>query len=206
LNADRAPQLKASVMRLLFSNRKIPVTLLFLCLTGCRPVPAPSNANSNLSVRQAQKTPFTLSIVPTSSTSDSRVITIASQKPDEFYVVLTNISNEPHPVWETWNSWGSRTISFEFQFGNNPPILVARGPESFIRNFPSTFLIPPGEHKVYPIRLDKWWDVRSVPKSTETLVSVKAVYQVPNTTEAVEYRVWTGRVDSGSYQFTLRQW
>jgi hypothetical protein len=193
-------------MRLLFSNRQILVTILLLCLTGCRSVPAPSNANSDLPVTQTQKSPFTLSIAPTSSASDSRVITIASQKPDEFYVVLTNISNEPRPVWETWNSWGSRTISFEFTLGNNPPILVARGPEGFTRNFPATFLIPPGEHKVYPIRLDKWWDVGSIPKATEMLVSVKAVYEVPVTPEAATYHVWTGRVESVNYKFTLRQW
>src|SRR6266404_8394777 len=161
-------------MRLLFSKRTAPAIILFLCLTGCRAVPTPSNPNSNPIVTQTQKAPFTLSIVPTRSTSDSRVITIASQKPDDFYVVLTNISNEPQSVWETWNSWGSQTISFEFTFGNNPPILVVRGPGDFTRNFPSTFLIPPGEHKVYPIRLDKWWDVRSIPKSTEMLVSLKA--------------------------------
>jgi len=196
----------STVVRLLFSNRTVSAIILFLCLAGCHAVPAPSNPNSNPTVTQTRKAPFMLSIVPTRSTSDSRVITIASQKPDEFYVVLTNVSNEPQPVWETWNSWGSRTISFEFTFGNNPPILVARGPEDFTRNFPSTFLIPPGEHKVYPIRLDKWWDVGSIPKSTEMLVSLKAVYQVPNTPEAAEYHVWTGRVESGNYQFTLRQW
>jgi hypothetical protein len=154
-------------MRFPFSNCTALAIILLLCLAGCRSAPAPSNSNSNLTVTPAQKAPFTLSIVPTRSVSDSRIITIASQKPDEFYVVLTNISNEPQSVWETWNSWGSRTISFEFTFGNNPPILVARGPEIFTRNFPSMFLIPPGEHKVYPIRLDKWWDVGSIPKSTE---------------------------------------
>jgi hypothetical protein len=175
-------------------------------MSGCRAVPAPSNANSNLTVAPAQKDPFTLSIVPTRSTSDSRVITMASQNPHEFYVVLTNISNEPQYVWETRNSWGSQTISFEFMFGNNPPILVARGPEDFMRNFPSTFLIPPGECKVYPIRLDKWWDAGSIPKSTETLVSLKAVYEVPVTAEAATYHVWTGRVESVDYKFTLIQW
>jgi hypothetical protein len=193
-------------MRLPLSNRTVLAIILFLCLTGCRAVPAPSNPNSNLTGSQTQKTPFTLSIVPTSSSSDSRVITIASQKPDEFHVVLTNISNEPQSVWETWNSWGSQTISFEFKFGNNPPILVAKGPQGFTRNFPSTFLIPPGEHKVYPIRLDKWWDVGAIPKSTEMPVSLKAVYQVPSTPEATTYHVWTGRVESGNYQFTIRRW
>ena len=196
----------SNVMRLPFSNRTVPAIILFLCLTGCRAVPAPSNPNSNLTVTQTQKTPFTLSIVPTQSTSDSRVITIASQKPDEFYVVLTNISNEPQSVWETWNSWGSQTISFEFTLPDNRRVVVSKGPQGFTINFPSTFLIPPGEHKVYPIRLDKRWDVGSIPKSTELLVSLKAVYEVPVTPEAATYHVWTGRVESGNYKFTLRQW
>ena len=199
-------RVNSNFMRLLFSNRQIPAITLLLCLTGCRPVPAPSNANSNLTVTPAQKAPFTLSIVPTRSTSDSRTITVAAQKPDEFYVVLTNVSNEAQFVWETWNSWGSGTISFEFTFGNNPPIRVARGPEDFMRNFPSTFLIPPGEHQVYPIRLDKWWDIGSIPKSTETPLSLRAIYEVPVTPEAATYHVWTGRVESGNYKFTLKQW
>jgi hypothetical protein len=193
-------------MRLPFSNRTVLAIFLFLCLAGCRAVPAPSNPNSDLTVTQTQKTPFRVSIVPTRSASDSRVITIASQKPHEFYVVLTNISNETQPVWETWNSWGSRTISFEFKFGNNPPILVARGPEAFTINFPSTFLIPPGEHKVYPIRLDRWWNTAGIPKSDETPVIVRTIYEVPNTPEASQYKVWVGRVESPNYELTLRQW
>lgn len=182
------------------------MVILFLCLTGCRAVPAPSNSNSNLPVTPTQKTPFTLSIVPTRSTSDSRLITIASQKPDEFYVVLTNISNEPQSVWETWNSWGSQTISFEFTLPDNRRVVVSKGPQGFTMNFPSTFLIPSGGHKVYPIRLDKWWNVGSIPKSTEMLVSLKAVYEVPVTPEAASYHVWSGRVESGIDKFTLKQW
>ncbi len=193
-------------MRLPFSNRTVLAIILFLCLAGCRAVPAPSNPNSNLTVPQAQKTPFTLSIVPTRSSLDSRLITIASQKPDEFYVVLTNISSEPQAVWETWNSWGSQTISFEFTLPDNRRVVVSKGPQGFTMNFPSTFLIPPGEHKVYPIRLDKWWDVGSIPKSTEMQISLKAVYEVPVTPEAATYHVWTGRVESGNYSVTLRQW
>ena len=193
-------------MRLILSTRTVTAIILFSCLTGCRAVPAPSNANRNVTVSQTQKTPFTVSIVPTTSSSDSRVITIALQKPDEFYVVLTNISNEPQAVWEYWNSWGYQTISFEFTLGNNRPILVAKRPQGFTINFPSTFLIPPGEHKVYAIRLDKDWDIGSIPKSKEMPVSLKAVYEVPNTPEAANYHVWTGRVESGNYKFTLKQW
>ena len=31
---------------------------------------------------------------------------IAEKQPDEFYVVLTNVSKEAQLVWEYWNSWG----------------------------------------------------------------------------------------------------
>ena len=120
--------------------------------------------------------------------------------------MLTNISNEPQAVWLTSNSWGGRTISFEFKFSNNPPVLVSRGPEGFTINNPETFLIPPGEHKVYPIRLDKWWDVSAIPKSTEMSVSLKAIYEVTNTSEATVHHVWTGRVESLSYEFTVSRW
>ena len=193
-------------MRLLFSKLSIPAIILLFILTGCHTVPLPSNPNSNVAAAQTQKTPFTLSIVPTRSASDSRIITIAKEKPHEFYVVLTSVSNEPQPVWETWNSWGSRTISFEFTVANNSPILVTRGPEGFTMNFPSTFLIPPGEHKVYPIRLDRWWNTTGIPKSTETPVRLKAIFEVPSTPEASQYKVWVGRVESPYYEMTLQQW
>ena len=144
--------------------------------------------------------------MPTKSSSDARVITIAKQKPYEFYVVLTNISNEPQAVWETSNSWGSKTISFEFTLDNNRRVVVSRGPEGFTINHPDTFLIPPSEHKVYAIRLDSWWDTGSIPKSDEMPISLKAIYDVPNTLDSTAYHVWIGRIESVSYKFTLRQW
>ena len=73
-------------------------------------------------------------------------------------------------------------------------------------NFPSTFLIPPGEHKVYPIRLDKRWNTAGIPKSTETSVRLKAIYEVSSTPEASQYKVWVGRVESSYYEMTLEQW
>src|SRR4030095_12686533 len=190
-------------MRLILS---VTIIIVFSYLTGCHALPATSNANSTPTVPQTQKAPFSLSIVPTRSSPDSRVITIARQKPHEFYVVLTNISNEQQPVWESSNSWGSKTISFEFTLDNSRRILVSKGPEAFTINHPDTFLIPPGEHKVYAIHLDSWWDTGSIPKSDEMLISLKAIYDVPNTPEATQYHVWTGHVESGSYRFTLRQW
>lgn len=192
-------------MRLFLSKHKI-IGLVLLCfVSACRSFTTPTNVGI-APTPATPDTPFELAVVPTRSSSDARIITRALEKPHEFYVVLTNVSNKPQAVWEAWNSWGARTISFQFKIGDNAPILITRGPEIFTRNFPSTFLIPPGEHQVYPIRLDKWWDGSALPKSTEIQVSLKAIYEVPNTPEATTYHVWTGRVESRNYEFTLSQW
>jgi hypothetical protein len=151
--------------------------------------------------------PFTLSITPSDSSVDTRGITMAVRQPQEFYVVLTNVSNEPQAVWEYWNSWGYQTISFEFTMPNNQRVVVSKRPHDFNKNFPSTFLIPPGEHQVYPVRLDKDWEVGSTfSKLGETSVVVKAIYEVSITPESARYKVWTGRVESASYRFTLGRW
>jgi len=52
-----------------------------------------------------------------------------------------------------------------------------------------------------------WWVSNpAFPKADEMPITLKAVYQVPPTREASEHKVWTGRVESHSYHFTLRQW
>lgn len=80
------------------------------------------------------------------------------------------------------------------------------GPEDFDKNYPSTFAIEPGEHQVCAIHLDNQWvTVPTLPKADEMPITLKAVYQVTPTREATEHRVWTGRVESHSYNFTLRQ-
>jgi len=151
------------------------------------------------------KAPFTLSIVPSKSSTDARGITIAENQPREFYVVLTNVSMESQPVWEYWNSWGYQTLSFEFTMSDGKKIVVSKRRQDFNKNFPSTFLILSGEHQVYPIRLDKDWDTGPrLSTMTETAVTVKAIYEVSTTSESKRYRVWSGRVESGSYMFTLR--
>ena len=132
---------------------------------------------------------------------------MAKKKPDEFYVVLTNVSGLPQAVWESWNSWGYQTISFELTTTDGKKFIVSKRPGMFTVNFPSTFLVKPGEHQVYAIRLDEWWETHpTLPKSDEMPITLKAVYEVTPTPEATQYKVWTGRVESHSYNFTLRQW
>jgi hypothetical protein len=150
------------------------------------------------------KAPFRLTIVPSTSSSQGRSIAIAEKQPREFYVVLTNVSTESQPVWEYWNSWGYQTISLEFTTSDGRKIVVSKRPQDFTKNFPSTFLILPGEHQVYPIRLNKEWDTGpKLSEAAETVVTVKAIYEVSSSSESRRYNVWSGRAESGSYTFTL---
>ena len=148
------------------------------------------------------QSPFLLSIVPGRSG-----ITMAKNKPNEFYAVLTNVSHEPQAVWETWNSWGYQVISFEITTADGKKFVLSKKQEEFTRNFPSTYLVQPGENQVIAIRLDDWWVTHpALPKSDEMPITLRAAYEVTPTHEATQYKVWTGRLESRSYSFSLRQW
>jgi hypothetical protein len=189
--------------------RRKPLLLLVLVLAspGCTTETARHPSPVDASRADEQKPPFTLAIVPSQSWPEARSITLAEKRPDEFYVVLTNVSKEAQLVWESWNSWGYGALSFEIALANGQKIIVSKRPVVFTVNRPSTFLIPPGEHQVYPIRLDKSWDTGpKLPNSTEMKARVKAIYEIPATDESRQYKVWAGRVESDSYEFTLRHW
>jgi hypothetical protein len=133
---------------------------------------------------------------------------MATNTLDDFYVILTNVSKEPQSAFRTSNSWGYYALSFEMQMPDGRIVVITKKPVGFTRNMPSTFVIPPGEQMVYPVRLDNEWDaVPPLPKADETLaVTIKAIYEVKSTPESAEQKVWTGRAESKGYHFDLRHW
>ena len=157
------------------------------------------------------QSPFLVSVVPSSSYDEpfGRGISMAKTSPGSFYVILTNISKEPQAAFERWNSWGYQAVSFEVQTADGHKVTISKKPHGFDKNFPSTFVIPPGEHMVYPISLDEEWDaVPPLPMADETPIpiTVTAIYEVRPTPEAAQGKVWTGRLESNSYHFTFRHW
>jgi len=179
------------------------VVLVFI--TACNNQKETASAKAEPSV---QKSPFSLSVVPETSRGEGfgSTIDMAHNKPRDFYVVLTNVSSEPQAVWESWNSWGYRAVSFGLTTVDGKKFLVSKRPGIFTVNFPSTFLIEPGEHQVYAILLDQWWETHpTLPKTDEMPITLKAVYDVSATAEAAQYKVWTGRLESRAYNFKLRQ-
>jgi hypothetical protein len=152
--------------------------------------------------------PFKLSIVPSRSTDSARTIALADHQPDVFYVVLTNTSSTAQAVWLPWYSWGYWTISFELTMPDGTRHLIRKTKEAdFTRNFPATFLVPVGEPQVYAIRLDKEWVNRPrFSDASSTPISLKAIYEVLETPESTTHKVWTGRIESRVYEFTLNHW
>lgn len=171
----------------------------------------PRSTQLSSATGQEANPPFLVSIVPTKSGEEpiGRQIAMAKTSPGSFYVILTNISKESQEAFESWNSWGYQAISFEVQTAGGLKITITKKGQDFTRNFPSTFLIPPGESMVYPISLDDRWNgVPSPPIADETplSISLRAVYEVGRTPEAAKGKVWTGRVESKPYDLKLRHW
>jgi hypothetical protein len=154
-------------------------------------------------------TPFSVSIVPAWSGPSGGGISMASDVIDSFYVVLTNTSHRSEAAFEPWNSWGYYSISFEVITGAGKVIKIAKGPQLFTKNTPVTFLIPPGEQKVFPIKLNDDWDATPalpIADETPTLVTIKAIYEIGPTPESSAQKVWIGHVESRSYRFGFRHW
>ena len=180
--------------------------------------------------------PFTLAIIPSRSSPEAKAITLQNGNTVDFCVVLTNTSpsvalrmepkswlqrisplgapsrfrlpqhRDSQPVFEHWNSWGYQNVSFEFTTAVGTKAVFSKRPQIFTMNVPSTFLIPPGGHQVYAIRLNESWESRPMlAADAETAITVKAIYEVTVTPESTRQKVWAGRVESKPYSFILRQ-
>ena len=145
----------------------------------------------------AEEKPFQLSIVPEGRSEKSSSISMAKDTQRKFYVVLTNTSNRAQPVFETWNSWGYQTISFELILPSGGRTTLCVKPQTFTMNYPSTYVIPPKGHHVFPITLNDEWALKSdFGGPGKTKVKLTALYEVLATKESTEKKVWIGRIVS----------
>ncbi|HEY6971763.1 MAG TPA: hypothetical protein VJA94_21305 [Candidatus Angelobacter sp.] len=176
------------------------LTFVLGCNTSARDKQqAFSNENS-------EQAPFALSLVATGSGGNPVVgqIYMGKDYHSPFYVILTNTSSQTQAAFESWDGWGCQAISFEMQTADGHKFIVTRKRPALTRNVPSTFLIPAGEPMVYSIALDdEWAAVPAVPRGNDTPITIKAIYEIKPTPESAKAHVWTGRVESKSYEFRV---
>ena len=156
---------------------------------------------------EVPKSPFSVAVVPTTQSGERGMITMANKETREFFVVLTNISTKPQPIFEDWNSWGYQTISFELTTSRGKKVLLSRRQQDFTKNGASTFIVQPREHQVFAIRLGQWWETKpALRKVNDMPITLKVIYEVSPSPEAITLGVWTGRLESHQYKVILRQW
>lgn len=153
------------------------------------------------------KPPFSIAIVPRTGTSKGEAIEMSTESTRDFYVVLTNVSQGNQFTWEYWNSWGNQAISFELTTADGKETNLLKKMQDYTMNYPSTFLVKPGEHEVIAVRLDDQWETKpTLAKKNEMPITLKVFYEVQPTEESAKYKVWTGRIESHAYSLTLHQW
>jgi hypothetical protein len=195
---ERSPYRESGKLLLLYAfalTCVIGVSFFFSgCGSGIHPVSGRQTSSGS---------PFVVSIV--SGRSDG--LTMAKDNAREFYVVLTNVSTKPQPVFEYWNSWGYEAISFELTTTDGEVFALTTRSRDFDINRPSTFIVAPGEDQVFAVRFDGSWQVQpALPTKAEMPITLKAIYSVTDTPEAAKYGVWTGRVESHTSSYILFQY
>jgi hypothetical protein len=147
---------------------------------------------------------LSVAIVPAQSTASGQIIATALNRPRPFYVVVSNSSKSPTSIWEYWNSWGYQSISFEVTLPDGKSLLLSRREEIFTRNFPSSFLVAPGEAQVFPIELDSHWEnQKALFGNCDKQVKLRATFHIEPSNDATTHQVWSGSAQSKLYDFRL---
>ena len=123
----------------------------------------------------------------------------------QFQVIITNISDEPVQLWETWNSWGWYDLSFEI-LDDSFTILhtVEKKPRFWTRNFPSFFTLDAGEQYAIDVcfnETDWLLPLQEEEDPGRSEAYIRAVYTIPEDEETDEYGIWTGRIESKAERF-----
>lgn len=151
--------------------------------------------------------PFELSIIPENRSENLSGISWANDCKSGFFVILSNLTDKAQPIFETWNSWGYQSISFEMTLPSGDTSTVTVKQQFFTRNFSSTFVIPPGGHQVFPITLNEVWEGNpAFGGKGRTRVNLKAVYEIDVSPESKEQGIWTGRVESEPIEVEVHHW
>lgn len=146
---------------------------------------------------------ISIKIVPTSVNENGDRLIILRNPSDRFYVVLTNISKEPIRIWKENNSWGYFNLYFQINDKNEKKITVKKKTKGWNKNFPDWTIVPPGYHRVFEVMFDDFlWGKLPLPEKGESaLIKLQAVYEIHETKEAKDYKIWTGKVLSDENEY-----
>lgn len=149
--------------------------------------------------------PISVRIVPSAhSGKGGRAVELYKTSP-HLYVVITNTSASTVRLWEEWCSWGYYNLSFVLTEQDGKAVEVRKKLRGFRGNFPSEFVIPPGDVMVIPVTFDaKVWEGFPSPEwGKPRVVKMKAVYRSRSEKRVEEHGVWTGEATSPEEAYTV---
>jgi hypothetical protein len=127
----------------------------------------------------------------------------ADRDKDHFHAVVENVSKKPQKIWSEQCSWGYDCLTFEITEDNKKTI-AKKKPVSFRSNIPVAVTLAPGEKivlEVYP-RADTWKGFL-LPERGSRKVSMRAVFEIPDTDIAKMHQVWTGKATSAVQDYVF---
>ena len=129
------------------------------------------------------------------------------RKGTHFHVVITNVSDKPQRIWETWNSWGWYNLTFNMLDNRgNTLYTLKKKPRGWSKNFPSFIRLNPGECFIIDVYLKRSdWELPFLGKKREGdfEINLKAVYEIPQDDETKKNGIWTGKIESATGKYTL---
>jgi hypothetical protein len=131
----------------------------------------------------------------------------AVHPPSRFYVIVSNVSNEPQRVWDEHCSWGYFALSFEFTDITGKTTTAKKRDITWTVNSPVWRSLAPQESLVLEVHYaaTNWWSRFPEPQGSRT-VTMRAVFTVSPDEESRRHKVWTGRISSEDREVTIHPW
>ncbi len=127
----------------------------------------------------------------------------------QIMVLIVNASGQPQRVWQTWNSWGARTITIEVLDQHGAKLgRIVNSQRVWAMNGPSFDTIAPGDYHLMPITVhgqSPWQLEGEALQNLEPNVWHHAQIRALFTSKDAEGKgVWTGHLETPFYDFELR--
>ena len=113
-------------------------------------------------------------------------------------VTISNLSGNTFKIWETWNSWGWGSVYLLIDTEDKQRnIILKRDPKrDWTVNYPSFIEIAPGQSFSFTLKGEDLVSENDLSGLKENALMMKAVLEIHETPEAIQYGIFTGKVES----------
>ena len=133
-----------------------------------------------------------------------------SREQSHFHVVVTNKSQQPQRLWETWNSWGYFNLRFEVADEKGKVLYtIEKSLREWSKNFASWVELAPGEQFVMDVDFARErWDLPflKTKRRGDFTLRMRAVFENKTDGDTKEHKVWTGKIASPFEDYQVHYW